>query len=92
MRKRILNGIPLWVVKDSEYTKYVPQASEDANDEEDNSDGDNPQCYQCVDRYENNGCPTFYALGLKRVGGVCNSRILNKEGVADFISKRMGAI
>jgi hypothetical protein len=78
-------------VKDSEYIKYVPQASEDANDEEDNSDDYNPQCYQCIDRYEND-CPTFTALGLKRVGGVCNNRILNEEGVADFISKRMGAI
>jgi hypothetical protein len=93
MRKRILNGTPLWIVKDSEYLKYVPQAREDANDEEDNSDVKNPQCYGCVDRHEGNDCPTFYALGLTRNSdGVCNQRVLNAEGVADFISKRMEVI
>ena len=64
MRKRNLDGKPLWVIKDSEYIKYVPQARDDANDEEDNSDGENPQCYGCVDRHAVKECPTFKSLGL----------------------------
>ena len=93
MRKRRLNGKYLWIVHDTEYIKYVPQASEDANDEEDNSDGENPQCFGCVDRHAQDGCPTFYALGLERSkDGVCRHRILDEDGVADFITRRMGAI
>ena len=97
MRKRRLNGKYLWIVHDTEYLKYVPEADEDANDEEDNSDGINPQCFGCVDRYVegagHSACPTFKTLGLERSeAGVCRHRILDEDGVADFITRRMGAI
>ena len=93
MRKRRLNGKYLWIVHDTEYLKYVPQAREDANDEEDNSDGENPQCYGCVDRHADEGCPTFKALGLERTAdGVCRNRILDEDALATFITHRMGAI
>jgi hypothetical protein len=97
MKKRKLNGKYVWIVHDSEYLKYVPQASEDANDFEDDFDGLNPQCFGCVDRFSddigNNACPTFKTLGLERnAEGVCNQRILDENALAYFITKRMGAI
>ena len=89
MRKRILNGRLLWIVKDSEYLKYVPQAREDYEDNDESSQ--NPQCHGCVDRYASNECPTFYNLGLERnADGVCTNRVLDEIGMADFIAKRMG--
>jgi len=97
MKKRRLNGKYLWVVHDTEYLKYVPQAREDADDEEDNSDGINPQCFGCVDRFAegvgHSACPTFKTLGLERnAEGVCNQRILDENALAYFMTKRMGAI
>ena len=91
MRKRRLNGKYLWIVHDTEYLKYVPGADED------NSVDINPQCFGCVDRYVegagHSACPTFKTLGLERSeAGVCRHRILDEDGVADFITRRMGAI
>ena len=87
MRKRNLDGRPLWIVKDSEYLKYVPQARDDYYLEAEEA---NPQCYGCVDRYAVKECPTCKALGLTRAReGVCNSRVLDEAGLVEFMSKRM---
>lgn len=88
MRKRKLNGKPLWVVKDSEYLKYVERARDDHFEEEPNQ-----QCYGCVDRHADaKECPTFKSLGLKRTAdGVCTNRILDEAGLVEFMTLRMGA-
>lgn len=89
MRKRNLDGRPVWVVKDSEYLKYVEQARDDYFESEE----PNQPCYGCVDRHDDaKECPTFKSLGLKRTAdGVCNHRVLDEVGLVEFMAKRMGA-
>jgi len=88
MRKRNLDGRPLWIVKDSEYLKYVEQARDDFIESEE----PNQQCYGCVDRHADKECPTFIKLGLKRDNNaICNHRVLDEAGLVEFMTLRMGA-
>lgn len=77
-----LDGKTHWVIDDDTTYEIF-----DSDDEFDSSD----ICDMCVDGKEPVGCPTKVALGLGLEGQHCECVILNDEGYAHYIAKRMGA-
>lgn len=76
-----LDGKTYWVIDDE--TTYDLFTAD--NEEFDSSD----ICEMCVDGTESIECPTAVALKLKK--NPCEIVILNDEGYAHYIAKRMGA-
>ena len=91
MRKRKLDGKTYYVFTDADYEAVV--GVHIAFDQEDDDENRHLCCHGCVDRFAKK-CPTKLALNIRSPNGrqqVCNVRILDEQGLAQYMAHRMGA-
>lgn len=85
MRKRKLDGKTYYVFTDEDYEDVVGVHM--------SFDEEQLCCYGCVDRLAH-GCPTKDALNIRspdRRPQRCNIRILDEQGLANYLACKMGA-
>lgn len=89
MRKRKHDGKTYYVFTDDDYHEVVGNFVSLDTDE---SVEPNLECHGCVDRFER-GCPTRAALKIKLNDSLhqCNIRILDENGLANYLAHKMGA-
>lgn len=91
MRKRKHEGKTYYVFTDADYHQVVGYFGPMDLDEE-LEENRNLECHGCVDRFER-GCPTRMALNLEtnRQASQCTIRILDENGLANYLAHKMGA-